>query len=135
MFGLYAEDGRNTKRAGSKLNQMIKVGFTTMSIDGRVKRLNFENAGGTNDWIKLRSFKTHKAGELESRIHNELLPYAARGIVRADGTESKEIFRCSYDKANDIINDLLENKNWEILNDTRHSFKSEDYKFRNLRAV
>ncbi len=26
---------------GSKLKQMIKVGFTTMSIDGRVKRLNF----------------------------------------------------------------------------------------------
>lgn len=89
--------------AGSLSRNFIKVGMTTESIDKRISKLNSRKVGNTADWVAIKIIKCDHANIVELGIHERLGKYSVTGEVSNDDTESTEIFRCSYQKANEVV--------------------------------
>lgn len=91
--------------AGSLLRNYIKVGMTTTGINDRISRMNSRRVGNTNDWVVLKTIKCDFANMIEFGIQNKLSRYSV------NGENSTEIFRCSYNKANEIAETFFEENN------------------------
>ncbi|MDM1550918.1 GIY-YIG nuclease family protein [Empedobacter falsenii] len=88
--------------AGSIRKNYIKIGMTTTGINDRISRMNSRNVGNTNDWVVLKTIKCNFANMVEFGIQSKLSKYSV------DGENSSEIFRCSYNKANEIVEAYFE---------------------------
>jgi hypothetical protein len=117
--------------AGSISKQLIKVGMSTVPIDKRLSALNSRKVGNTNDWVVIKSVKCDQANEHEFNIHGLLKKYRVDGDKYGDH-ESREIFRCSYEKANSILEEYFELNKITQITSTNHVYNTEKYAFRNL---
>lgn len=118
--------------AGSLSSKKIKIGATS-NIEKREKYLN-ENKGygNINDWKILYHVFTPKMGKHEIIIHNRLIKYNEAPIKYFRNNEfilAKEIYRCSYEKAYNIIK--LHFKEFKV-NYKRIEHNLEKYQFPNL---
>jgi len=127
-----SEQDGNVYIACSLSKQLTKVGMTTESIDKRLTKLNSRKIGNTNDWEVIKIFKTLKSNRLELKTHKILEPFRAEGVYY-DKTESKEIFRCGFKKANDTIENLIKEENINIIEKKSFKFNYNNYNFRSLR--
>ena len=117
--------------AGSIKRQITKVGMTTEKIENRVSKLNSRKVGNTNDWVVLKTFECIKVNFIELKIHKELEKYQISGDMYGD-TESNELFRCSFEKANEIVKKIFNDENHEIIKETNLFYNKEKYSFKNL---
>ena len=119
--------------AGSIAKKFIKIGMTTEDPEKRIKKLNSRKVGNTNDWIVIKAIKCDYANKVENGIHQQLLRYKVDGDFYSEGIESSEIYRCKYDKANEILENYFKNNG--IISKERKSYlvRTENYNnFRNL---
>ena len=117
--------------AGSLTKQFIKVGMSTVRITDRLSRLNSRRVGNANDWVVIKTIKCDFVNRHEFAIHNLLRKYKINGNF-ADETESNEIFRCSYEKANDTIEKYFEENQIPKLESKTYLYNPEKYYFKNL---
>lgn len=87
---------------GSKSNQFLKLGMTTEKIENRLQKLKSRQVGGTQDWEVLLTLKVDNTNLHEFNLHNILVDYKVKSAYY-QGTESKELFRCSYFK---VLNEI-----------------------------
>jgi len=118
--------------AGSIIRGYIKIGMSTVPLDHRLSRLNSKRIGNTNDWVLIRSIKCHFANKHELAIHQLLKKYNVEGSLYDGGTESKELFRCSFIKANTTIVEYLSDNNIEVLSSNTYLYNVDNYNFKNL---
>jgi hypothetical protein len=116
---------------GSIKRQIIKVGMTTEKIENRVSKLNSRKVGNTNDWVALKTFDCIKVNFIEIKIHKEFEKYKISGDMYGD-TESNELCRCSFEKANEIVKKVFNDERHEILKETNLFYNKEVYSFKNL---
>lgn len=121
----------NVYIAGSIKKGYIKIGMSTVPLDNRFSRLNSRKVGNTDDWVLLKSFKCHNANIHEFEIHKLLKKYKVDGDKYGD-TESTEIFRCSFEKADTTINEYFDKFDIQILEKKKILYNTENYRFRNL---
>ncbi|WP_164121899.1 GIY-YIG nuclease family protein [Sphingobacterium sp. xlx-130] len=119
---------------GSKSKQFVKVGMTTDHITSRLQKLNSRKVGGANDWEALCSLDVEDPNNMELSLHKLLKDYRVTGALY-EGTESKEIFRCSIFKVLDLINDYLVSKGVEGVISKDYSGILSDFNFKNLRSI
>lgn len=117
--------------AGSIRKQCIKIGMTTVPIDHRLSRLNSRGVGSTSDWVVLKSIKCHLANRHEMAIHSLLAKYQIDGDFYGE-TASREMFRCSFQKADSIMSNYLETNQVSVLESKTYIASFERYNFRNL---
>ena len=117
--------------ACSLKKEISKVGMTTENIESRLSKLNSRKVGNTDDWKILYSIKCAKVNSVELLLHKGLKKYQIKGNYYGT-TESKEIFRCSYHKAKELLERTIENNNIKIIEKKSYSFNKEKYQFRNL---
>ena len=120
--------------ACSLKKEITKVGMTTELIKTRLSKLNSRKVGNTNDWEILYSIKCAKANSVELSLQKELIKYQVKGDFYGD-TESKELFRCSYQKAKEIMDEFITHNKVKIIEQKSYVQNKEKYKFRNLRSV
>jgi len=106
--------------------EISKVGMTTELIKTRLAKLNSRKVGNTNDWEIIYSIRCTKVNSVELLIHNELRMY------QYGFTESKEIFRCSYQKAKEMVDKVILENHIVPIEEKVYSVNTEKYKFRNL---
>ncbi|VTP98818.1 GIY-YIG nuclease family protein [Sphingobacterium daejeonense] len=119
---------------GTKTKQYIKVGMTTENIFNRLQKLNSRRVGGVNDWEALLYFKVDNTNSIEFDIHKILKPYEVKNSLY-QGTQSKELFRCSYFKAESIINEYIKSNNILVIESKQLYSNYNDFDFKNLRAI
>jgi len=119
--------------AGSIIKNYIKIGMTTEAIDKRLAKLNSKKVGNTNDWVVLKMIKCHKVNSIEFEIHKELERYKVEGEIYGDNIESSEIFRCKYEKANEIIEYYFLKNN--IVKLEQKTFVNNTEKYNNFRNI
>ncbi|MFS4469959.1 GIY-YIG nuclease family protein [Chryseobacterium sp. T20] len=117
--------------AGSIAKEYIKIGMSTVPLDQRFTRLNSRRVGNTNDWVLIKSIKCDFVNKHELAIHKLLKKYKIDGDKYGD-TESTEIFRCSYEKANATLEQYFEENNIEKIETKTFLYNPEKYSFRNL---
>ena len=117
--------------AGSLTKQFIKVGMSTVRITDRLSRLNSRRVGNANDWVVIKTINCDFVNRHDFAIHNLLRKYKINGNF-ADETESNEIFRCSYEKANDTIEKYFEENQIPKLESKTYLYNPEKYYFKNL---
>lgn len=66
-------------------------------------------------------------------IFQQLLKYKVDGDIYDGDTESSEIYRCKYDKANDIFESYLEEK--EVIRKDNKSYLVNPEKYNNFRNL
>lgn len=119
--------------AGSILKQYIKIGMTTENVEKRLGKLNSRKVGDTNDWVPIKAIKCDYANIVEMGIQKKLEQYKVDGVLSDDGTESNEIFRCKYDKANETLEDYVKNNN--IIKKENKTFISNPEKYNSFRNI
>lgn len=119
--------------AGSIIKSFIKIGMTTETIEKRILKLNSRKVGNTNDWVILKSIKCDKVNIIEFDIHKELEKYKVEGEIYGDGIESSEIFRCKYEKANEVIENYFSKNNIE--KKEQKTFIQNTEKYNNFRNI
>jgi hypothetical protein len=87
--------------------------------------------GNTNDWEILYSLECAKVNSVELLIHKELSRYQIKGNQYGN-TESKEIFRCSYQKTREFVDKVIAENDINIIKQNSYVFNTDKYKFRNL---
>jgi hypothetical protein len=120
--------------AGSILGNVIKIG-SSENIGSRGDSLNKTSYGGFSDWIILFHMQCNKMGTHESYISNELKTYAVRGQYQHDQHSQigKEMFRCSYFKAAQVILSMQEKYPLQFFSIWKNSSNLlEKYNFKNL---
>ncbi len=117
--------------ACSLKREFTKVGMTTEKIESRLSKLNSRNVGNTQDWEIISSIKCARANSIELLIHKKLEKYKVQGDYYGN-TESKEIFRCSYEKAKELLDLILKEEKVKILEKKFYVGNEDRYKFRNL---
>ena len=117
--------------ACSLRRQFTKVGMTTEKIENRKRKLNSRKVGNTQDWKMISSIKCAKANSIERKVHNNLAKYQIQGDFYGN-TESREIFRCSYQKAKEILDHVLKENNVNVLEQKSYVSDVKEYRFRNL---
>jgi len=117
--------------ACSLRKEITKVGMTTQLIKTRVTKINSSRVGNTDDWVILNSVKCAKANPIELLIHKELEKYQVKGNLYGK-TESKKIFRCSYQKAKELLDNVLRANDVKVLEEKSYLSNKDKYKFRNL---
>ena len=122
--------------AGSIRGQLIKVGYTN-NVENRVKSLNVSNIGGVNDWKILYHIQVLNAGMIEQQTQSELEPYLTelQYFHNSHLQVSKELFKCSFSKAKNMLIQVVENLEIEIIRSYEDSRNLEEYNFRNLRRL
>ncbi|KFF15729.1 GIY-YIG nuclease family protein [Chryseobacterium sp. JM1] len=119
--------------AGSIIKNYIKVGMTTEDPEKRIGKLNSRKVGNTNDWVVIKAVKCDYANQVEIGIQQQLLKYKVDGDIYDGDTESSEIYRCKYDKANDIFESYLEEK--EVIRKDNKSYLVNPEKYNNFRNL
>ena len=94
--------------AGSIIKNYIKIGMTTEDPEKRIGKLNSRKVGNTNDWVVIKAVKCDYVNQVEIGIQQLLIKYKVEGDKYDDNTESSEIYRCKYDKANEIFEQYFE---------------------------
>jgi len=117
--------------ACSLRKEISKIGMTTELIKMRLSKLNSRQVGNTKDWEIVYSIKCAKANAVELLIHKELSRYQVKGS-QYGGTETKEIFRCSYQKAKEQLDKILSESNFKIMEKKTHVVNTTKFEFRNL---
>lgn len=117
--------------ACSVTKEFTKVGMTTEKVESRLSKLNSRKVGNTDDWQILSTIKCLKANSIELLVHSELDKYRVQGDFYGE-TESKEIFRCSYQKAKEILDEVLKVNDVNIIEQKSYVSNTDKYKFRNL---
>jgi len=117
--------------ACSSKREITKVGMTTELIKTRLLKLNSRNVGNTDDWEILSSIKCANASLIELSVQKELKKYQVKGDLYGE-TESKELFRCSFHKAKEIIDNFIIDNKLKIIEQKSYVQNKEKYKFRNL---
>lgn len=121
----------NVYIAGSIAKEYIKIGMTTVPLDQRFSRLNSRRVGNTNDWVVIKSVKCDYANMHEFAIQELLRKYRIDGDKYGD-TESREIFKCSYEKANLTLENYFDENQIQRIENKKHLYNTEKYEFRNL---
>ena len=117
--------------AGSIKKQITKVGMTTEKIESRISKLNSRKVGNTDDWVALKTFECIKVNFIELAIHKELEKYKVSGDMYGDN-ESNELFRCSFEKANEIAEKAFKDKKHKIIKASNLLYSKEKYNFKNI---
>jgi hypothetical protein len=117
--------------ACSVKKEITKVGMSTEQIDKRLSKLNSRRVGNTDDWVIVSSVKCAKANVVELALHYKLEKYRVRGDLYGE-TESKEIFRCSYQKANELLKEVLKSNKTKLIEQKTYVLAKDRFKFRNL---
>lgn len=117
--------------AGSIAKEYIKVGMSTVSLDQRLTKLNARKVGNTNDWVIIKSVKCDFANIHEFAIQELLKKYRVEGEKYGD-TESREIFRCSYEKTNSTMENYFEENQIHKIETKIYFYNTDKYAFRNL---
>ncbi|MDH5598601.1 MAG: hypothetical protein OEY34_05725 [Cyclobacteriaceae bacterium] len=112
--------------AGSLKGQIITVGFTK-SKTIKEEALNRNNTGGYGDWEILFSTQSMDASEIEYFTQNQLQKYSM-----SQDNEAKELFCCSYSKAKETIEGILEEKDFKVTKISENRAIISYYEFRNL---
>ena len=118
--------------AGSINGSLIKVGFSKDEL--REASLNLTKYGGQDDWKILFTIECEHAGSLEGLVQKELSKYGISIQYDHDGhlQRSTELFKCSYSKAKECLENMLDKEQVNTFNKTEKTRIIEDYKFRNL---
>lgn len=111
--------------------EITKVGMSTEIIETRLSKLNSRKVGNTNDWQMISSVKCSQANNIELQVHSLLVKYQVKGDLYGS-TEAKELFRCSYQKAKDILDSVLQSNNVKLLESNNYIHNKEKFQFRNL---
>jgi hypothetical protein len=111
--------------------EISKVGMTTEQIKSRLAKLNSRQVGNTNDWEIVYSIKCAKVNSVELLVHTELSKYQIKGDHYGI-TESKEIFRCGYEKARELVDKVIAENDIKIIEQKSYVFNTDKFKFRNL---
>jgi hypothetical protein len=117
--------------AGSIKKQIIKVGSTTENVAIRIAKLNSRKVGNTSDWVALKTFACEQVTSAENKIHSVLSKYKVAGDLYGI-TESKELFRCSFEKANEAVETVFKEHNQKIGQVSNIVFDKSKYAFKNL---
>jgi hypothetical protein len=117
--------------ACSLIREITKVGMSTENIETRLSKLNSRKIGNTNDWQMISSVKCSQANNIELKVHSLLGKYQVKGEMYGS-SEAKELFRCSYQKAKEILDSVLESNNIKLLESNNYIHNKEKYQFRNL---
>lgn len=119
--------------AGSLVKNFIKVGMTTEEPEKRIGKLNSRKVGNTNDWVVIKAIKCDYSNLVEIAIQKDLRKYKVEGDLYDDSIESSEIFRCKYDKANEIVDKHFEDKKISKKEQKTYLVNPEKYNsFRNI---
>jgi hypothetical protein len=119
--------------AGSIIKNYIKIGMTTEDPEKRIIKLNSRKVGNTNDWIVIKAVKCDYVNKVEKGIQQELIRYKVEGIIYDDNTESSEIYRCKYDKANETLETYFADK--KITKLGNKSYLANPDKFNTFRNI
>jgi hypothetical protein len=119
--------------AGSIIKNFIKIGMTTENIEKRIGKLNSRKVGNTNDWVVIKAIKCDCANMVELGIHKELEKYKVEGDFYDGDIESSEVFRCKYEKANEIVENYFANNN--IIKKEQKTFLSNTDKYNSFRNL
>jgi hypothetical protein len=119
--------------AGSILKNYIKIGMTTEDPAKRIVKLNSRKVGNTNDWIVIRAVKCDYANKVEIGIQKKLLKFKVDGDFYDDNTESIEIYRCKYEKANETFEKYFEDN--EVIRIESKSYLVNPEKYNNFRNL
>lgn len=117
---------------GSKSKQFLKLGMTTEKIENRLQKLKSRQVGGTQDWEVSLTLKVDNTNLHEFNLHKILKEYKVNSSFY-QGTESKELFRCSYFKVLDVIKTYISNNNVKIEEFKQWKKDNSDYDFKNLK--
>lgn len=117
--------------AGSINKQIIKVGMTTEKIDVRILKLNSRKVGNTSDWVALKTYECHHVNSIELLVHSSLSKYKVTGDLYGK-VESNELFRCSFDKADNLIEEMFRTSSHKATKVTSQIHDKTKYQFRNL---
>jgi len=124
--------------AGSIKAHLIKVGSSN-EVKDRIKSLNISTAksGGYDDWELLLQAKTTTLGKVERLFQQKLSEYKSSAQYEKHGKiqNGGELYRCSYNKAREVITAIEEEEGIEFtqINEKRHLLS--EYQFKNLKAV
>ena len=130
-FSLRKKQIGNVYIACSLSKEFTKVGMTIEKVESRLSKLNSRKVGNTDDWLILSTIKCINANSIELLVHSELDKYRVQGDFYGE-TESKEIFRCSYQKAKELLDAVLKVNNIKIIEQESYVSNTDKYKFRNL---
>lgn len=119
--------------AGSIIKNYIKIGMTTEDPEKRIGKLNSRKVGNTNDWIVIKAVKCDYANQVEIGIQQQLLKFKVDGDIYDDKTESSEIYRCRYDKANETFEKYFEDKG--VIRKENKSYLVNPEKYNNFRNL
>lgn len=106
--------------------------MTTEKIENRLQKLKSRQVGGTQDWEVLLTLKVDNTNLHEFNLHKILKEYKVNSSFY-QGTESKELFRCSYFKVLDVIKTYISNNNVKIEEFKQWKKDNSDYDFKNLK--
>lgn len=123
--------------AGSIKAHLIKVGSSN-EVKDRIKSLNISTAksGGYDDWELLLQAKTTTLGKVERLFQQKLVEYKSSAQYEKHGKiqNGGELYRCSYNKAKEVLTALEEEEKIEFtqINEKRHLLS--EYQFKNLKV-
>lgn len=120
--------------AGSECGEIIKIG-TSKFKSFREFSLNRTSYAGYNDWKVLYSFSCNEAGMIEDLIQKELSIYHSDFFeYKHDGKKhiASEVFKCSYDKAFSIVQDIIYKYKLETNLVKKFNDHTGNYNFKNL---
>lgn len=96
----------------SRLHGLVKIGYTTTSVQERVDTIN--NATGVAEKFEIFSFyKVNDAQKMEATIHKKLAKYRTRN--------HKEFFEIKAEVAKDYVEKIIKNENYGIELDSLNS--------------
>jgi len=122
--------------AGSMNRHMIKVGSCNETGD-RIKSLNISSSKTSGeDWELLLQAKTTTLGKVERLFQQKLSDYksAAQFEKGSKIQNGGELYRCSYNKARDVMNALVEEEGIEFTQISEKKHLLSEFQFKNLKA-
>lgn len=105
--------------------------MSTTKLEDRLSRLNSRRVGNTNDWEMIKGIKCDYANEKEIAIQKLLKKYKIDGDFY-DGVESNEIFKCSFETANKVLEDYFQENEVKRIETRTLIYNPTKYYFRNL---
>jgi len=119
--------------AGSLEGELIKIGYTQKSSI-RIESLNRTKYADRNDWEILYSSTSIKAAEIENYAHLNLKRYTFTESYAHDHKmqKTREIFKCSYGKAKEAIEEIVKQHSIQIDNVFENKQQISKYNFQNL---
>jgi len=133
-FPLSSVYKKNHERGGyvyiaySHSTDLIKIG-TTGNVNKRVKSLNEQMYGGTNDWtISLYKHVDKDCGDIEKQLHSALQKFHVTSHYFKDGKEQAtyEIFNYPLEKAFKLLKEIVGSKDYLSRQNSFGAYTSSD---------